>query len=165
MNLKENIRVKLVCAAKAYSYYINKKITVFINKYNKHFTIRFFETNFLHLTGVRTGLKAKDFYEKCLNNKITINDFNFRDNKVIMSNAIKKMRHLVNINLFFNYPCYIQKEFCKGNIQCIYAISNKHATIGFADAKYVVRPQTLLDGDCLNKTKEISEMKIKIKVL
>lgn len=46
-------------------------------KNNKHnfIEVAFNKSNFLHLTGLKTSLTAKHFYNRCINNKISINDF------------------------------------------------------------------------------------------
>ena len=156
-SFKETIKKKLILAAKNYSKLINKKIVIsseyFVFK--KKYIIRFYDTNFLHLTGVKTKLPPKDFFRKCLNETIDETEFDCESNKKLKGLVRLKMMNLININTFFDKELSIQEDYEKGSIRCVVAASNVTCTIGFADAKYYVRPKTLLEGNRLNKDKPI----------
>ncbi|MCQ2815503.1 MAG: PBECR4 domain-containing protein, partial [Bacilli bacterium] len=57
------VRNQLVEAAKSYSKLLNVKITVSSNLFvvSDKYILRFYKTNFLHLTGVKTNLNAEEF--------------------------------------------------------------------------------------------------------
>ena len=57
--------------------------------------------------------------------------------------------------LFFSEEIEVQEDFEKGTIKCLLGVSDNKCTIGFANAKYYLRPQTILDKNHLDKTKDI----------
>lgn len=61
------------------------------------------------------------------------------------------MRNLINIDTFFNGEIGVQEDFKKGSIKCLLGASNNICTIGFVDAKYCLRPKTILDKNHLDK--------------
>jgi len=67
ISFKETIRNRLIESAKKYYSLINKKIIISSECFTikKEYVIRFYETNFLHLTGVKTFLSPLEFYKKC----------------------------------------------------------------------------------------------------
>ena len=120
--------------------------------------MRFFETNFLHLSGVETNLSPKDFYEKCFSGQIGYDEF-WESPKKNKSTIKKKLIHLVSIDSFFDAELFVQEEFEKGLVRCFVATSNGQCTLGFVDAKYYVRPNTILDNNHLDPTKPILKIK------
>ena len=65
------------------------------------------------------------------------------------------MRNLVNIDTFFSEEIEVQEDFEKGAIKCLLGASDNKCTIGFVDAKYCVRPKTILDKNHLDADKPI----------
>lgn len=49
----------------------------------------------------------------------------------------------------------VQENYGKNAIKCVVATSDGKCTIGFADAKYCVRPKTILDKNHLKKIKKL----------
>ena len=154
---KETIRNRLIESAKNYYFLIGKRIVLSSNsfKVRQEYVIRFFETNFLHLTGVATKLSTLDFFNKCLNGSITFDDFDCDSTKQRKGMVRVKMRNLIGINSFFSEEIEVQEDFEKGTIKCLLGVSDNKCTIGFANAKYYLRPQTILDKNHLDKTKDI----------
>lgn len=81
---KEQARRVLICSAEKYEMNIaGKSLLLVLSKdylvtpYSvfKYIIIESSDRNFLHLTGVNTKLSAKQFYNKCLNGNLNINDF------------------------------------------------------------------------------------------
>ena len=156
-SFKSTIRNKLVQAANSYSNLLNKKIVLHSDEFDcsDQYVIRFFKTNFLHLTGVKTILSAGEFFDKCLNGTIIETEFDITSTKEQKGLVRLKMKHLPLINTFFKQALLVQENFDKGSIKCLIATSDGKCTIGFVDAKYHVRPKTVLDKNHLKKDKKI----------
>ena len=73
---KETVRNRLIESAKKYYSLINKKIIISSESFvvKQEYIIRFYETNFLHLTGVKTKLSPERFFNKCFNESILMED-------------------------------------------------------------------------------------------
>lgn len=160
ISFKTRIRKQLIEAAKSYSNLLNVQITVSSNLFvvSKRYILRFYKTNFLHLTGVKTELSAEDFFNKCFDEMISENDFDCDSTKEIKGFVRQKIKHLVNFDNIFTQKLLFQEKFIKGNISCAFATTNGECTIGFVDAKYCVRPKTILDKNHLDKSKDIIEV-------
>ena len=154
---KTTVKTKLIEAAISYSKLLNKKIIIASDsfKYAESYIIRFFETNFLHLTGVSTKLQPSVFFDKCFRGLINEKDFSIDDTPSQKGLIRLKMRHLPYIGSFFDGDLFVQENFEKGLIRCLVATSDGRCTIGFVDAKYNVRPKTILDKNHLDKNKPI----------
>ena len=84
---KEDLQVKydkkkaidvIVNAADNYKKYLQDKVFLIVyleNAVTKTVQVEFRDNHFLHLTGVCTKLSAKRFYEKCINRKLSVEDF------------------------------------------------------------------------------------------
>lgn len=156
-SFKETIKERLIESARKYHLLINKRIILSSNdfKVKSKYIIRFYETNFLHLTGVRTPLSAIDFFHKCFNGEIVFDDFDCESTGQLKGLVRLKMRNLINIDAFFTDEIEVQEDFEKGSIKCLLGASDNKCTIGFVDAKYCVRPKTILDKNHLDKTKPV----------
>ena len=154
---KETIKERLIESATKYSSLLNKRIILSSDDFlmKRKYVVRFFETNYLHLTGVRTSLSAIDFYNKCFKGEISFDDFDCESTKQLKGLVRLKMRNLININKFFVEEIEVQEDFEKGSIKCLLGASDNKCTIGFVDAKYCVRPKTILDKNHLDKTKPV----------
>ena len=164
---KTTIKEKLTLAANNYSKLINKKIIIASNdfEYAESYVIRFYKTNFLHLTGVKTELSAEHFFEKCLAGSLFEEEFDCDSTDQRKGLVRLKMKHLININTFFNQLLMVQENYGKNAIKCVVATSDGKCTIGFADAKYCVRPKTILDKNHLKKDQKIINVTPNIKSL
>ena len=74
------ISIVVECAKKYEKNLVDKTVMfVCIDKYKKvsYVELEFIKSNFLHLTGckVKNGLSAKDFYNRCINGKLGVDDF------------------------------------------------------------------------------------------
>ena len=154
---KETVKNRLIEAARKYQSLIGKKIVITSESFilKKEYIIRFYETNFLHLTGIKTSLSPLEFFRKCFDGTISFNDFDCDSTTQLKGLTRLKTRNLVNIDTFFNSEIEVQEDFEKGTIKCLLGASDNLCTIGFVDAKYCVRPKTILDKNHLDKNKTI----------
>ena len=157
ISFKETVKNQLIESAKKYNSLIGKRVVLVSNDFvmKKEYVIRFYETNFLHLTVVRTNLSTIDFYNKCFKGKLSFDDFDCDSNGQLKGLVRLKMRNLINIDSFFIQEIEVQEDFEKGSIKCLLGASDNKCTIGFVDAKYCVRPKTILDKNHLDKNKPI----------
>ena len=166
-SFKTKVREKLVQAAGNYAKLLDKEIILASDSFENTnlYIIRFFKSNFLHLTGVYTNLATEEFFEKCFDGSISENDFNIEVTPEQKGLVRLKMKHLPFINSFFETGLLVQENFQKGSINCLVATSDGKCTIGFVDAKYHVRPKTILDKNHLQKDKRIIKINPVIKSL
>ena len=160
ISFKTKVRKQLVEAAKSYSKLLNVKITASSNLFvvSDKYILRFYKTNFLHLTGVKTNLSAEEFFNRCFNESIMEENFDCDSSKEIKGFVRQKLKHLVNFHSIFEQKLLFQEKFEKGKVSCTIATTNGECTIGFIDAKYCVRPKTILDKNHLDKSKNIVEI-------
>lgn len=85
MNKTEAIKL-ITSAASSYSKHLDGNQVMFVywdeNNHTHYAEVKFRSHNFLHFTGVnlRQGLNAKTFYHYALNNRLSANDFSFKNN-------------------------------------------------------------------------------------
>lgn len=130
----------------------------FVNR--DEYILRFYKGNYLHLTGVKTKLKANDFFDKCLNGSIQNNDFDCDSTKVLKGTVRHKLSHIISISTFFDNEIKCQEMFSKGQIMCILAASDRNYTLGFIGGKKTLNPNTLLHKDFLDDKTAVSPVKI-----
>ena len=153
---KENVRKQLLVAAQEYFSLLNKTIIIKSKhfEFQKIYVIKFDKTTFLHLTGVISTLKAGDFFEKCYNSSISIDDFDYDEVKN-KTNIKNKLRCLVTISTMFNKELFAQEHFEKNRVICKIATSDGSYTIGFIGGAHCVYPKTVLNKNRLNESKPI----------
>ena len=102
-SFKENVRKQLLVAAQEYFSLLNKTVIIKSEdfEFQKIYIIKFDKTNFLHLTGVISTLKAGDFFEKCYNSSISIDDYDYDEVKN-KTNIKNKLRCLATISSIFS---------------------------------------------------------------
>ena len=106
----------------------------------------FREMNFLHLTGIESTLKAKQFYRACLDHKLAERDIiNFTKGKTQQKLAV--LPYLADVlynNCMIGYSIsngiYLQADYFVGNTKAV-------LSIGFRFGKTVDYPVTLYNGD------------------
>jgi hypothetical protein len=161
---KEKIKEQLLIAAHDFFKLLNKNITISSDdfEFQKNYLLKFNKTNFLHLTGVISHIKADLFFEKCFDGTITVDDFDYDEIKN-KTNIRNKLKHLVNISKMFDKELLVQEQFVKNKVICKIATSDNECTIGFAGGNYCVYPKTILNKNRLDKTKPIIKIKPIIK--
>ena len=70
---------------------------------NKTYIIAATKSNFLHLTGVNTTLSATQFFDRALNQTLTVNDFDFckkgQTEKMVKGSVRRKVKFLSDFEL------------------------------------------------------------------
>lgn len=69
------------------------------------------------LIGVASTLKANDFFEKCFNGTISINDFDCDSREEIKGKSREKLKHLKTIGSFFERVLVFQEDYQKNTIK------------------------------------------------
>lgn len=123
---------------------------------NKYYILAAHQTNFLHLTGVKTALSAADFFDKCLEDTLTATDFSIcregQTEKEAKGTIRRKIKALPKIFDIFSEKTIVEEDFSKNNIHCSFVAGDKTYTLGFSLGKKV-KPQTLLDGNFVKSEK------------
>lgn len=128
--------------------------------YRNEYVIRFYEGNFLHLTGVKTNLSPLEFYKKAKSKHLTINDFDCGDSRSVLKGTVReKVKNLKSINVFFDKCICVQEKFKKGKVSCLIASSNGKYTIGFTGGQNL-NPMTLLNKNQIDQNSKIVDFKI-----
>ena len=161
---EDQLLYNLTAVAGEYKKLLQKEITLACDDFliNKEYKIRFYETNFLHLTGVKTNLSPLTFFEKCYYHEIKIEDIKNLDK--IRKNLIKdKLSVLMDLSKFFNKNISAQENYSRNLISCAIATSDGVRTIGFCKAGPIYAPKTLLKRNKLNTDLPIYTVNPKIK--
>lgn len=136
---------------------LNKNVMFITMKAGKEiqaFEVRFLKENFLHLTGVEINkeeISSKAFFDRCINNKISINDFEFRkDNTTDMK--LKILQTLVTIDMTANILGDF--DYTKMFLQTKKMAANISACMGFQYYQniHAYIPNTALKEDIRNIT-------------
>ena len=121
---------------------------------NPYYVINAHADNFQHLLGIHSLVPAKDFFDKCYNGTLTVNDFDFikphQDEKIVKGFVRRKISILpVALNIFHSDNIFVEENFSKNRIIRSFATSDNLCTFGFENHRYSV-PKTLLKGNELN---------------
>ena len=127
-NYKESCCLLLHKAAEKYKKLLGKDFIIESKdfKNRKRYILRFYEGNFLHLTGVKTKIKPSIFFEKALTNQLTIDDFDCDSTKEIKGYTQEKIPHLLDIDIFFSTNLEIQENYTRGKVSCLIAASEEN---------------------------------------
>lgn len=149
-NKKDDLNI-IKQAAKLYEKNLLNKNIMFV--YHKDNKIQFYEVTFLkehfkHLTGIISRLNAYEFFYRATNNRLRIEDFDYKDNTTVLKldNLIKAM----TINQYSKMIGEYKKNKCYLSIQKI--SGNNNLMIGFDEGENINYPKTLLKGDIRNYT-------------
>ena len=139
----------IIHAAKNYKDYLQDKVFLIIyteHSVTKMVQVEFRSSHFLHLTGVNTKLSAKRFYEKCINQKLSIDDFELeKGGKTQQKLMVLPFLHEILYNNcmignFINSGIYIRADYFVGNTRTI-------LSVGFRYGKKFDFPVTLYRED------------------
>ena len=123
---------------------------------NEYYIVSAYEDNYLHLTGLHTGLDAATFFEKCYKGTLEETDFDFckrgQNESEVKGSVRRKINALPSIMDIFNVGTSVEEDFEKNRIRCSLAAANVSATLGFVVAGKA-KPMTLLKGNELNSAK------------
>lgn len=108
--------------------------------------VGFRKNHFLHMTGVETNLSAQRFYEKCINGKLSISEFEL-DQKgktqrklVVLPYLSELLYNNCMIGDFINSGIFIRADYFVGNTKAV-------LSVGFRYGKKVDYPVTLYNED------------------
>lgn len=146
MDKQEAVKI-ITSAAKQYQQSFVRRNYLYI--YDTKKSLEYIETvfnksNFLHLTGVNTSLAPSQFFDRCINRKLSLNDFDFKDDgttqlklvalpKLLQVNKSYKMLGIYN----GSKPKLFTDKLAGGQYCCMGFVSN---------GKYYV-PNTVLQED------------------
>ena len=133
----------------------NKDFLIIYKEKNeiKTCNVRFRDFNFLHLTGVKTNLKAKQFYSACLSKKLSLRDIKI-DKKGKVQQKLAVLPYLADmlynscmIGDFINSGISTKADYFVGNTKAILSVGfryNKVAdipvTLYCENVKKLVKP-------------------------
>ena len=124
---------------------LNKNIMFVYLKNNKieFYTVTFLEEHFKHLTGVKTKLDAYTFFYKASNNRLRINDFDYKDNTTAL-----KLNNLVKAMMINSYAKMIGEfNHNRTYLSVDKMIGNNNLIIGYDSGEKINYPKTILKGD------------------
>ena len=128
---KNAIRQDIIDSASVYSQ--NLAGNVFLYVYgDEYFEVFFPVDHFLHLTGVETGLSAKDFYKNAKKGKLTNNQFYF-SSRHPYANAKKKLPCLKRLSELTNNMVCILKNMQTVTIIYKLSVTNLEFTLGLTE--------------------------------
>ena len=163
MTFRESAQKQLIIAANEYSKLIGVDFHVQSRQFKNinGYLLRFHKDNFLHLTGVLTKLKATDFFEKCQNGSILLDEFDCDSTEEIKGKVREKLKHLQAIGSFFERELIFQEDYQKNTIKCKIASSDGNFTLGFKSINNLVNvPLTLLNRNQIKEEFAIKEFEI-----
>lgn len=153
MNKKEALDIILKCAWQ-YDLHLKDQNVMFIvlnkDKSISHFETFFRDNNFLHLTGVTSPLNSVKFYKACIDNMLSLNQFNFKDNTTelklqILNDAMKIDRIAQMVGEFNNSGLSLYTQKVVGTVRvCMGLVKDSN------DPFYV--PNTVLKTDIRSTT-------------
>lgn len=139
----------MIEAAKQYEEKLNDKHFLIVyreGKYIKTVDVGFRDMNFLHMTGVKTGLSAQQFYAACLESKLSEYDFEI-DNKgkvqqklMVLPYLAELLYHHCMIGDFINSGICIRADYFVGDAKAV-------LSVGFRTGKKTDFPVTLYKED------------------
>lgn len=157
---KKNALRIIVNAAHNYKYYLQDKTFLIIYNENgkqKYVEVTFLSNHFLHLTGVTTQLTAKRFYQKCINHKLSLHDFELDKT----GKCIQKLMALPVLHELLHNSCLIGDFINSGIvIKADYFVGNTKAvlSVGFRKIKHIDFPVTLYREDVRKLTQPTNKV-------
>ena len=139
----------IVNAAENYKKYLQDKVFLIVYQekgITKTAQVEFRDNHFLHLTGIKTNVKAGRFYEKCINHKLSPVDFEFdkggktQQKLVVLPFLHELLYNNCMIGNFIDSGIYIKADYFVGNTKAI-------LSVGFRYGKKVDFPVTLYKED------------------
>lgn len=94
--------------------------------------IEFRGNHFLHLTGVKTKLSAGRFYEKCLNHKLSGDDFELdkkgkaQQKLMVLPFLHELLYHNCMIGTFINSGICIRADYFVGNTKAVLSVGFRY---------------------------------------
>ena len=139
----------IIEAARNYDSYLNRKNFLIVYQEGqevKYTEVGFRDMNFLHLTGVNTKISAQKFYEYCIANRLSENDFEIdKEGKVqrklmVLPYLHELLYHNCIIGEFINSGIMIKADYFVGDTKLV-------LSVGFRREHENDIPVTLYSGD------------------
>ena len=106
-------------------------------------------------------MTAGDFFIKCLNGSIGINDYVCDITDDLKGKVKEKLRNLATIGDFFEKELVLQEMFEKNRVKCKLATSDGKCTFGFVSINKIVHvPLTLLNKNQIDESVKITNFVI-----
>ena len=106
-------------------------------------------------------MTAGEFFEKCLNGSISINDYICDSTDDLKGKVKEKLRNLSTIGNFFEKELVFQEMFEKNRVKCKLATSDGKCTLGFISINKTVHvPLTLLNKNQIDESAKITSFTI-----
>ena len=163
MTFKESVREKLKIAANEYYKLVGVDFVIVSDSfiYRSEYLLRFHKDNFLHLTGVHAKINANEFFEKCLDGSIGMDDYVCDSSDDLKGKVKEKLRNLATIGNFFEKELVFQEMFEKNRVKCKLATSDGKCTLGFISINKIVHvPLTLLNKNQIDESVKITNFVI-----
>lgn len=128
---KNIIRQLIIDSAIVYSQNLAGKVFLYVYEY-EFFEVSFPVNHFLHLTGVESGLSARDFYKNAKKRKLTNSQFYF-DSRHPYANAKKKLPCLKRLPELTNNMVCILKDMQTMTIIYKLSVTNLEFTLGLTE--------------------------------
>ena len=163
MTFKESVRDKLIIAANEYCKLVGIDFVIVSDSfiYRNEYLLRFHKDNFLHLTGVHAKINANEFFEKCLDGSIGVDDYVCDSSDDLKGKVKEKLRNLATIGNFFDKELVFQEMFEKNRVKCKLATSDGKCTLGFISINKIVHvPLTLLNKNQIDESVKITSFSI-----
>lgn len=128
---KNLIRREIIEAASVYSQKLAGKTFLYVYG-DEYFEVFFPIDHFLHLTGVETKLKAKEFYRNAKKGKLTNNQFYFTGRHPF-ANAKKKLPCLKRLPELTNEMVCILKDMQTVSVVYKLSVTNFEFTLGLTE--------------------------------
>ena len=128
---KDALKQQIISAAKAYSTNLAGKTFLYVYG-NEYFEVLFMTDRFLHLTGVESRLKAKDFYQKAKDGVLDANQFYFTPNHS-MGSAKKKLPCLNRLSELTTTMVCIVKNLTTVTLTYTIGVTNLEFTLGLTE--------------------------------
>lgn len=128
---KNVIRQEIIEAARIYSQNLAGKAFLYVYG-EEYFEVSFSTDHFLHLTGVKTYLSAKDFYKNAKKGKLTDKQFYF-DERHPFANAKKKLPCLKRLPELTDDMVCVLRDMKTVTIVYKLSVTNLEFTLGLSE--------------------------------
>lgn len=153
ISFKERVKLAAIKESKNFkSIFIDNEFLICSHSFEKrdYYILSAEKDNYLHLIGVSTNLSALDFFNKCYDGTLSLDDFDFNKNgqdaSSVKGSVRRKIQSLERLSTLFENNLFIEEGFKKNKVSCAIATSDKKITLGFT-AGMISRPKTLLKGN------------------
>ena len=153
ISFKERVRLTAIKESKSFkSIFVDKEFLICSHSFKKrdYYILSAEKDNYLHLVGIGTQLSALDFFNKCYDGTLSLDDFDFnkngQDESSVKGSVRRKIQSLERLASLFDDDLLIEEGLKRNKISCAIATSDKKITLGFTSGTKS-RPKTLLKGN------------------